>query len=374
MVVNIKQGTIFVSIASYRDPVCTNTVTEIYRTAEFPEKVFVGLCQQNNKEDKECVPDNFKYKNNIRTIRIPSIEAKGPTLARYLCSTLHDGEEYYMQIDSHSKFTKHWDTKCMNMIKEIKEMKLSDKPVISSYPSGIESYKEDDDSTIVTTMCRSYFTDRGMLSLHGAEYIDNPKYYETPYLASGFFFCESKFLEELPYDPKLDYVFIGEEIHHAIRFYTHGYNIYTPSKNIIYHEYTRADKPKIWTDKQYNDDEAFEKIKIMIGLGGNSKLLSEEMKASMKVYGMGNVRSIEDYYKFAGVDIKNKIVYKDFCKKNQLNPDYENCVIDGSGTITCINNKKESNNIYFIGVTTTIIITIAIIFIIYFQILKTQSL
>ena len=126
MVVQIKPNTIFVSIASYRDSVCSTTVESLYSMADSPQNVYVGLCQQNNgKEDQDCVNYNSniisKYIKNIRTIRIPYFEAKGPTWARYLCSTLWDGEQYYFQIDSHTKFVKGWDTKCINMINMIKD-------------------------------------------------------------------------------------------------------------------------------------------------------------------------------------------------------------------------------------------------------------
>lgn len=370
MVLNIKQNTIFASLISYRDPVCTNTLTELFKRAEYPENVFVGICQQNNEEDSECIPEDFKYKNNIRIIRLPSHQAKGPAHARYLCSTLWDGEQYYLQIDSHSKFTKNWDTKCINMIKEIKQQNLSQKPVISSYPTSIEEYQEDDTSNIVPTMCRAYFTDRNMISIEGAEHQSHNNYYETPYLASGFFFCEYTFLLELPYDPNLDYIFIGEEIEHAIRFYTHGYNIFTPNKNIIYHEYTRADKPKIWTDQNYRDDEAFEKIKYIIGLETDTSKLSDKMKKSAKLYGLGNVRSLQDYYNFAGIDVKNKIVYKDFCKENKINPKYKNYILDGSGSIVGVVLEKKWWPKYCIIYTSMIIIIMLLIFCFYKLITK----
>ena len=45
MVVQIKPNTIFVSIASYRDSVCSTTVESLYSMADNPQNVFVGLCQ-----------------------------------------------------------------------------------------------------------------------------------------------------------------------------------------------------------------------------------------------------------------------------------------------------------------------------------------
>lgn len=320
----IKKDTIFVSVASYRDDVCNTTLKSIYENASNPNNVFVGICQQNKDGDPDCLT-GFENNPNIKIIRIPYTEAKGPTYARYLCSTLCDGEEYFMQIDSHTKFVKGWDTKCINMIKRIKSSGLSMKPILSHYPKELKHYKENNDKYrySVPRMCKSFFNSRDMLSFMGAELLETKDdFYNTPYIAAGMMFSEAYFLNELPFDPELPYLFVGEEILHSIRFYTHGWDIFTPSENVIYHEYTRADKPKIWTDKKYSDQDAFEKVKYYIGLVDNDSKVPEYLKPNMSKYGLGNVRTLQDYYNFAGIDIKNRMVRKNFCKKdNQATED-----------------------------------------------------
>jgi hypothetical protein len=327
MNINIKINTIFVSIASYRDNVCTKTLESLYEMADNPNSVFVGLCQQNNnKEDPECISDDIrnKYSSNIRIIRIPYFEAKGPTWARYLCSTLWNGEEYYFQIDSHTKFVKGWDTKCINMINMIKKSGLSLKPVLSHYPKEYEAYANynPNEKNNVPRMCKSFFNKRDMLSFMGAEVINtNNIPYNTPYLASGMFFCEAYFLNELPYDPNLDYLFVGEEILHSIRFYTNGWDIYTPTENIIFHEYERKNKPKIWTDNPYYSDlPAFNKVKYYVGLVEEKEKnnLDKHISNNLNKYGLGTVRSLADYYRFTGIDIVNKKVYTNFCRENNI--------------------------------------------------------
>ena len=109
------KNNIFVSIASYRDDVCISTINSLYENAKYPDKVFVGICQQNYEDiDMDCLNNDKltfdkKLKNNIRIIRIPYYDAKGPVYARYLCSSLIDKnkEKYYLQIDSHSIFIKN---------------------------------------------------------------------------------------------------------------------------------------------------------------------------------------------------------------------------------------------------------------------------
>jgi len=317
-----KPGTIFVSIASYRDEVCNSTLKSLFSMADKPDRVFVGICQQNKEGDGEC-DAGFENSANVRMLRIPYFEAKGPTYARYLCSTLVNREEFFMQVDSHSKFVKGWDTLCINMIQDIKKKGLSKKPVLSHYPKEIESYEGETDETkwVVPRICKSFFNNRGMLSFMGAHNLDtNKEFYKTPYVSGGMVFCESSFLKELPFDPNLPYLFVGEEILHSIRFYTNGWDVYTPNQNIVYHEYTRANKPKIWTDNPtYRDDPAFNKVKHYLQLV-NQDLgqLPEEVTVNMDKYGLGKIRTLESYWKFAGVDVKNKTVSSNFCEPNNV--------------------------------------------------------
>lgn len=331
--VKIKPHTIFVSIASYRDNICNNTIKSLYDNAKNPGLIYVGICQQNNyNEDIDCINDiDFK---NIKIIRIPFYEAKGPTYARYLCSTLWNGEEYFLQIDSHTTFVKNWDEKCISMINEIKKLGMSNKPVLSHYPNEIKKMVEyTENPFMVTRITKSYFTDRDMISFYGAEIMNsNNQYYQTPFVAGGMFFCESKFLEELPYDPTLDYLFTGEEILHSIRFYTNNWDIFTPKENIVFHEYTRSEQPKIWTDNPgYSDEKAFNKVKQYIKLSNKNNLIKDEPI----LYGLGKNRTIEDYYNYAGIDIINKKVYKNFGRPNNMATEED-----------IINSNKKNKNTY----------------------------
>lgn len=318
----LKKNTIFVSIASYRDDVCTDTLDSLFKMAENPNSIFVGICQQNDDtQDKDCISlvENTPLANNVRIIRIPHYEAKGPTHARYLCSTLWNGEEFFLQIDSHTKFVKNWDTICINMINSIKTQKLSDKPVISYYPKEYNQYEKytEEQKHNVPRMCKSFFNDRGMISFLGSQEIktDN-KVYKTPHLAGGMFFCESYFLNELPFDPDLPYLFVGEEILHSIRFFTNGWDLFTPSENIIFHEYTRKGKPKIWTDNPYYSDMiAFNKVKHYLGLDNN---IPTDKYINLDKYGLGKSRTIQEFYDFAGIDINNKRMIKNFCNPDNI--------------------------------------------------------
>jgi hypothetical protein len=300
--------TIFVSIASYRDAQCPRTIESLFSRAKHPNNVYVGICQQN-KEDEDVDCFDSKWKSQIRMIRIPHFEAKGPTWARYLCSTLWSGEKYYFQIDSHSLFAQDWDVKLISMIKLLKSRGVK-KPILSHYPKMLEDHDNGDNT--VPTICKSFFNDRNMISFLGAHNITITEPRIGAYVAGGMFFAESDFLKEVPFDPNLPYLFVGEEILHSVRFWTHGWDIYTPTENVVYHFYTRENEPKIWTDKNYRDDDAFSKVKQILGIDGVNTVPST-VNENIEKYGLGKERTLEQYFKFAGINKDSKTVEKDFC-------------------------------------------------------------
>jgi hypothetical protein len=312
--------TIFVSVASYRDKYCSRTLESIYENARAPDAVFVGLCIQNDVDDEDCGLSNpalTKYRKQIRTIRLKHYEAKGPTWARYLCASLMDNEDYFMQVDSHTLFEKDWDVKCVNMIRELKENTESVDVVISHYPPNYSDHSNDKrDKKLVDTICQSFFNDRGMVSFMGAEGVDTKKYpyVQTPHIAAGMFFCEGKCLREVPYDPNLPNLFVGEEILHSARVWTAGYDIYTPTELVVYHLYTRSDQPHVWDDnKSYNDTDAFNKVKLILGFDKDGNKVPEHVRSNIDKYGLGQKRTLKEYLDFAGIDVENKRVTKNFC-------------------------------------------------------------
>ena len=74
----------------------------------------------------------------VREIRIPWQEATGPCKARYLAQQLWDGEEFCLQIDSHTRFVPGWDTKLKQMLQQGEQMSAFGKAVVSSYPPAYD--------------------------------------------------------------------------------------------------------------------------------------------------------------------------------------------------------------------------------------------
>ena len=287
-----QADTIFVSVASYRDAVCVDTVKALFEMASHPERVFVGVCEQNQQDSEACIPRDFKWAHRVRRLTIPHTEAKGPTYARYLCSTLYRGETYFCQIDSHSKFAKGWDAEAVAMLRACP----SKKAVLSHYPHDWSEAQGGNHN--VPVLCKSAFDKNGVPTFEAVALAASKAPKPVPFTSGGFVFGPGTMLTEVAYDPDLPHLFQGEEILYSARLWTSGYDFFTPTTNIVYHQYGRDSAPKFWGEVPgFADSQkaTYAKVtRLLTGAGGAYK------------YGMGTVRTLAAYWEFAGIDWKSK--------------------------------------------------------------------
>lgn len=291
--------TIFVSVAAYRDSDCSDTIRDIFTKAEHPERVIVGICEQNSDDSTEdCLPPSLKqYKKQVRRLTIPNTEAKGPTYGRALiANVLFGGEDFFMQIDSHSKFCPNWDTIA---VEEHAACPNPSKAILSHYPRSWTEYDEacKPDSG-VPVLCKTKIDPgTGLPNLEAVILKPGSKPRRVPFVSGGFVFGPGRMVKDVPYDPTLDYVFIGEELMHAARLFTAGYDIYTPRKNVLTHFYGRQEKPKFWTDlasMKSKQEESNVKVRRLLGF--------EQPPIEKYEWGFGSKRTLAEYYKYAHID------------------------------------------------------------------------
>ena len=290
------EETIFVSIASYRDLECQKTLKSLYTNARHPSRVFVGICQQNEHEDESCLYNNNPYANNVRTMTLHASDAKGPTYARFLCSTLYNNETYYLQIDSHTSFVKDWDVLLLDMYKKIKDPRA----ILSYYPRGTDAIDTTDHNN-VPTMCGLHYESDTFIFEAKELAVRSKIPAPSTFASAGFIFGRGQFVRDVPFDPNLDYLFTGEEFLYSARLYTNGYNFYTPTKHICYHEYGRSEKPRYWDKMDYAQKakNAIERHQRILKFPGTQPMSPDR-------YGLGQVRTMENYYKFLNLDFEKK--------------------------------------------------------------------
>ena len=284
----MKPYSIFVSIASYRDSFCKKTIQHLFEQAKLPSRIFVGICQQNNLTEKEedCMSDFLlPWKKQIRVYTMDYKEAKGPTYARYICATqLYEKEDFFLQIDSHNKFVKHWDTTCVEMFLTTQHFYQDKRVILSYYPADIADF-EDIPNNKQIPVIKSASVNENNITKWNASIFEKASIVpqKTFFIAAGFLFTSKLWLQEVPFDPYLDYLFVGEELLLSARSFTSNWNVYTPNKNILYHYYYRKKEHKIWKDLTYSAEKA-------------KKRLFHILNNKEKEYGLGNERCIHDFF------------------------------------------------------------------------------
>ncbi|WP_045210969.1 GlcNAc-transferase family protein [Desulfonatronovibrio magnus] len=295
----LHHKTIFVCIASYRDPDCINTVKSLLKNAANPERLTFGICWQYVPGEEPALLQLLKHQEQSKQISLPAMFSRGPCLARHLAQQLWQGEEYYFQIDSHMRFVPGWDEKLITLM----HICPSPRPVLSTYPLAFTPPEEYADDALVRIMPR-YFDEYGILHQHSA-LIAMPDHALKPetsfFVSAGMLFTYGRAISQVPYDPHI--YFAGEEITLGIRLWTHGWDIFNPNAVLAYHNYQlQTRRKRHWEDQS----DWTELQKVSAGrvrfLTGQTVNADAHCLTEMDKYGLGNIRTIREYEQATGLD------------------------------------------------------------------------
>lgn len=337
-----SEDTIFVQIASYRDPQLVPTLDDLFAKADYPDNLRVTVAWQTSKEDTWDTLDKFKNDTRVNILEIPYQESKGACWARNTIQQHYNNEKYTFQLDSHHRFVEGWDTLLINMLRSLQSQGIP-KPLLTSYISSFDP-ENDPEGRVLEPWKMDFdrFTPEGVVFFLPST-ISNYKHLSQPvsarFYSAHFAFTVGEFAKEVQHDP--EFYFHGEEISIAVRAYTHGYDLYHPHKTVAWHEYTRKGRTKHWDDsKTWSETNRFthKRVKQLLGIDG------EKMTDDFGIYGLGTKRTLAEYEKYAGIRFKDRGVQK-YTTDNHLAPnppveDYENSFY----TVFkhCINVHKNS--------------------------------
>jgi len=353
---------IFLSIASYRDENCINTIKWAYEKAKNPEKLFVGLVQQNCHEDcisgvldggetKAVEPDIDCYRifcegegkercanGQVRLLNIDESESLGPYAARFFGSKLWFGEQWYMQVDAHMTFAQDWDAISVEMLRR----SPSKKPVITHYPPAHTQNLDEMAKRPSERMCTGFFAVSDVESqiiriagshTYGNEHNEIPRF--APFTAAGYFVAHSDFLREVPFDPFLPWIFMGEEIIMSTRLWTAGYDIFAPSQAVVGHMYHRQHQPKFWetVGRGFSPNVhtplqmmVLDRVKYQLGYPESAKdmIASKTLLTAVEQYSMGTERPLSQYLSMVGLNMTTKeLTQNTWCEAGMPPPGFE---------------------------------------------------
>ena len=279
-------STIFISIASYKDDELIHTIKDILSNAQYPDNLRFGICFQDDDIHKL---DEYVNDKRFKIINIHFSETKGCCWARSIIQHLYNNETYTLQLDSHHKFVKNWDTLLIDMYLDLKKDGV-DKPLITTYLPSYNPLNDPQDRIMCPWSMKLDKVIENNILLFIPDYIMNHKELTKPikgdFFSGHFAFSHGNFCKEIPYDDTL--YFIGEEINISLRSYTHGYEIYYPHILIAWHEYTRSYRVKQWDDDTEwwkKDLKSKEHFSLFLN---NDNSIEEEFK-------LGKVKDITTY-------------------------------------------------------------------------------
>jgi len=306
----LGDGSIFIQIASYRDPELVPTIKDILAKAAFPNLLRFGICRQFHELDGFDNLDEFRDDPRFRILDVPWQETLGLCWARAKIQELYAGETYTLQLDSHHRFVDRWDEILVNMLGSVD----SPKPILTAYCPAFDPTEPEAWDLTPIKMIPGYFTSYGTIAFRPV-FIEDGQSLEKPipgrFVSGHFFFTSGMHCLEYKYDPNI--YFAGDEISLSIRSYTLGYDIFHPHRSVVAHNYQTYDRPRHWIDHdrsmnqniaidwQETNESGLRRLRQMLG--------EEDNGIDLTIYGLGSARTHAQYEAYAGIDFSEKKIH-----------------------------------------------------------------
>ena len=287
---------IFIQLAAYHDYELPETILDCIEqsSGKYQLNFGVHLCYKDNNDI--VLPDLPNIK--VATSKAPKNIGLG--WGRYLAHQFYNGEDFYLQIDSHSKMDENWDLK---LIEQIYDYQLHGfaKPLITNYP---RNYWYDNDglfncdagnSTSEIRFIEKPDQFKESLLPSQTAYTTREKNIFSKSISGGSVFTVGPFIT-----PNTDISFYGEEIFIAARAYTHGFDILIPKEQFMYHLYFDHKKPKsnkrtmVWKDYPNEFDSMDVISKNLIKRMFQENLVGEGF--------LGTERTLKEFEDFSGLN------------------------------------------------------------------------
>jgi hypothetical protein len=404
-----KEMPVHILIAAFRDKLCARTLHNAFSHASNPSRLFIRVIDQTKKDSQleddagcwelYCEKYNTncqEYQSQVRIVKIDASLSRGPTYARSKLSAMVHWDyihredpleidlksvqlnDFCMQIDSHMDFSDNFDTGLIEMHHRTK----NDYSVLSTYVTDIENNNQNE--LTVPNLCMVTFTSSiRNWGTKECKYLAKPKLTNAMWGAGlSFHRCHAELV--VPVDPYLDNVFDGEEGSRGIRFFTHGYDVYTPDVVLVTHDYkTHQGNPVVHTwgrgaKRQMEEDEDEEedgmklhgdrwkwneeieeqrseltvfgtdRVNMLLGIGSHHNSTEQEKRELDLIrnsrFGLGTTRTMEQAREFTGINLLEKKMDVNKCGNNYWvpydeSPDFGVAAILARGNIGKVETK-----------------------------------
>lgn len=305
-------SSIFIQIPAYRDYELPFTIKNAIDMASGENTLVFGV--------HNCVLYSGEVLIDVDTpdwVQIRYIESIAPDniglqLSRYLANEQYSGEDYYLQIDSHMRFTQDWDLIAIKSLTKFKDLGIN-KPLLTGYP-GNYWYSEsgelrDKINSQVTRVSFQEFPDQFKNTLIPSQLASTlPEGCGfTASVSGGAIFTLGEFAL---IKPNKKIAFWGEEVLIAARAFTSGFTLLAIDEQFLWHLYYGEggieknrrhhcwqDWPDLWAKLDLESKEEVRRI-------FTHRVISDTA--------LGSERSLAEYEVFAGLDFSTGEVTQKF--------------------------------------------------------------
>ena len=314
-----ENDTIFIQIASYRDPELQHTLQDLFKKAKKPENIFVGICHQydmKGDEDNYLFEVPFPRRDQIRIFEKDYRETGGFGLcwSRHQSQKLYGGERWILQIDSHMRFVEEWDK---ILVEDIKKHK-NEKVIFVTWP--IPYYLETETINFMGAVhspsiaIGDFFINKIFMALSSGE---TSKRSLGCIMISCFYFGDAEVIFNNITDPNL---MVYDEVSSSINFFRFGASIYNYEKNVVAHLYAgNKSKKNIELSSEVTYKVSDLAKETYLHLTSIKKSNNVEVIKNIKIYHSAIGRTLRDYERFTGVNFR-KIKLRERTRQNCFEP------------------------------------------------------
>jgi hypothetical protein len=278
-------ASIFVQIPAYRDPELASTLLDLYRMAEWPDRLRVCVAWQHAAG--ESLPGFVQDLPGLEIVDIPHDESHGCNWARSGLQRRWHGEPYTLLLDSHHRFVPGWDTAVLSMYGELKRSGV-EKPILTAYLPPYDPSRDPEARRPHPYKIYPLSREDGLLTRLTSYPIplweELPGPIEADFASLHFLLAAGSFNEEILFDPKL--YFFGDEVVLSLRAFTSGYDLFHPHRVLGWHCYERTTRTAHWQDHPGWSEQHRESLVKM------RRLFTGTYAGE---HGLGHQRSISEY-------------------------------------------------------------------------------
>lgn len=232
---DLEPKKIFVSLASYCDQQLIPTIRDLLARANNPSRVVLGVHLQNTHEALEELK-SYQFAN-IRIIHTLPEDSMGVVWARErIKRELFTDEDYFLQVDSHSRFKDNWDGILIRQLNSLP----SGKTLISTYPN--EFKVSDTENTYFRISTNAPLKILGFSGNTGntlrpinTDALKDFELVESKWIGAGFTFAPAEWVKTII--SCTDMRFKGEEDYLFFSSYLNGWTVWLPSEATVWHSY-----------------------------------------------------------------------------------------------------------------------------------------